>query len=173
MLKTLKVYVQHVLDSNCGFGVDIDGGERIFVPPNLVFKYGLSEGTCAQMRVIPNSSIKANHTKYQAVGIIAESVTHSVDAGAVYEKDAPRVIEARMEDRVLSLLSEPNNQYAHRAADIADKLDAENDEVQAALGKLHRDGEIWEAKICRLGTQKKASYCLWALDDDWFIPEFE
>lgn len=174
MLNTLKIYVQHVLvGKRCGFGVDIDQGERVFIPPNLVNKYDLAEGTLAQMRVIPNSSRMANATKYQVVGIIAESVTHSVDAGESREEETPRVVVAKMEDRILSLLSEPDNQFAHRATEIASKLDATNDEVQSALGKLHRDGEIWEAKVSRLGTQKKASYCLWALDDDWFVPEFE
>ena len=174
MLNTLKIYVQHVLvDKRCGFGVDIDQGERVFIPPNLVNKYDLAEGTLAQMRVIPNTSRMVNATKYQVVGVIAESVTHSVDAGESREEETPRVVVAKMEDRILGLLSEPDNQFAHRATEIASKLDADNDEVQLALGKLHRDGEIWEAKVSRLGTQKKASYCLWALDDDWFVPEFE
>tara|TARA_E500000318_G_scaffold109255_2_gene121830 strand:+ start:58 stop:582 length:525 start_codon:yes stop_codon:yes gene_type:complete len=174
MLNTLKIYVQHVLvGKRCGFGVDIDQGERVFIPPNIVNKYDLAEGTLAQMRVIPNSSKMVNSTKYQVVGVIAESVTHSVDAGESREEETPRVVVAKMEDRILSLLSETDNQFAHRATEIASKLDADNDEVQLALGKLHRDGEIWEAKVSRLGTQKKASYCLWALDDDWFVPEFE
>ena len=107
------------------------------------------------------------------MGVIAESVTHSVDAGESREEETPRVVVAKMEDRILGLLSETDNQFAHRATEIASKLDATNDEVQSALGKLHRDGEIWEAKVSRLGSQKKASYCLWALDDDWFVPEFE
>jgi hypothetical protein len=176
MLNTLKIYVQHVLvDKRCGFGVDIDQGERVFIPPNLVNKYGLAEGTLAQMRVIPNSSRMINSTKYQVVGVVAESVTHSVDTfdDDDEEEETPRVVVAKMEDRILSLLSETDNQFAHRATEIASKLGADNDEVQLALGKLHRDGEIWEAKVSRLGTQKKASYCLWALDDDWFVPEFE
>ena len=113
----------------------------------------------------------ANATKYQVVGVIAESVTHSVDT--YDDEETPRVVVAKMEDRILTLLSEADNQFAHRASEIASKLDASNDEVQSALGKLHRDGEIWEAKIERRGSQKKASYCLWALDDDWFVPEFE
>ena len=173
MLTTLKIYEQNVLvDKRCGCGVDIDHGGHVFIPPNLVNKYQLAEGTLAQMRVIPNTSRMANATKYQVVGIIAESVTHSVDAGDTH-KETPRVVVAKMEDRILSLLSEADNQFAHRATEIASKLDADNDEVQLALGKLHRDGEIWEAKISRLGSQKKASYCIWALDDDWFVPEFE
>lgn len=173
MLNTLKIYVQHVVvGKRCGFGVDIDQGERVFIPPNLVNKYDLAEGTLAQMRVIPNSSKMVNSTKYQVVGVVAESVTHSVDTFDD-EKETPRVVVAKMEDRILSLLSETDNQFAHRATEIASKLDADNDEVQLALSKLHRDGEIWEAKVSRLGTQKKASYCLWALDDDWFVPEFE
>ena len=95
MLNTLKIYVQHVLvDKRCGFGVDIDQGERVFIPPNLVNKYGLAEGTLAQMRVIPNTSRMANATKYQVVGVIAESVTHSVDAGEAYEEETPRVVVA-------------------------------------------------------------------------------
>ena len=114
-----------------------------------------------------------NSTKYQVVGVVAESVTHSVDTFDDDDEETPRVVVAKMEDRILSLLSETDNQFAHRATEIASKLDADNDEVQLALGKLHRDGEIWEAKVSRLGTQKKASYCLWALDDDWFVPEFE
>jgi hypothetical protein len=137
-----------------------------------VKKYRLAEGTLAQMRVIPNTSRMINSTKYQVVGVVAESVTHSVDTFDD-EEETPRVVVAKMEDRILSLLSETDNQFAHRATEIASKLDADNDEVQLALGKLHRDGEIWEAKVSRLGTQKKASYCLWALDDDWFVPEFE
>jgi len=174
MLNTLKIYVQHVLvDKKCGFGVDIDQGERVFIPPNLVKKYRLAEGTLAQMRVIPNTSRMINSTKYQVVGVVAESVTHSVDTFDDDDEETPRVVVAKMEDRILSLLSEADNQFAHRATEIASKLDADNDEVQLALGKLHRDGEIWEAKVSRLGTQKKASYCLWALDDDWFVPEFE
>jgi len=170
MLNTLKIYVQHVLkDKRCGFGVDLDQGERVFIPPNLVNRYRLAEGTCAQMRVIPNSTDKVNSTKYQVVGVVSESVTHSVDADDYFdEEEAPRVVEAKMEDRILTLLAEPDNQFAHRASDIASKLDVDNDEVQSALGKLHRDGEIWEAKVSRLGTQKKASYCLWALDDEYF-----
>ena len=174
MVNTLKLYVQHVLvGKRCGFGVAIVQGERVFIPPNLVNKYDLAEGTLAQMRVIPNSSKMVNSTKYQVVGVIAESVTHSVDAGESREEETPRVVVAKMEDRILSLLSETDNQFAHRATEIASKLGATNDEVQSALGKLHRDGEIWEAKVSRLGSQKKASYCLWALDDDWFVPEFE
>tara|TARA_R100000935_G_C2820128_1_gene159357 strand:- start:450 stop:983 length:534 start_codon:yes stop_codon:yes gene_type:complete len=175
MLDTIKVYVQRVLkDKACGFGVDVDSGERVFIPPNLVNKYRLTEGTCAQMQAIPNSSDKKNHTKFQVVGVIGESVTQMLDSDAEYEErfETPRVVEAKMEDRILSLLSSTDNQYAHRAAEVAEKLGAENDEVQSALGKLHRDGDIWEAKVERKGTQKKASYCLWALDDDWFVPEF-
>ena len=41
---------------------------------------------------------------------------------------------AKMEDRILSLLSETDNQYAHRATEIASKLDAANDEVQTSVG---------------------------------------
>ena len=33
---------------------------------------------------------------------------------------------------------------------------------------MHNAGDIWEAKIERKGTQDRASYVLWALDDELF-----
>jgi len=41
------------------------------------------------------------------------------------------------------------------------------------LQRMHTAGEIWEAKIERKGTQTKASYVLWALDDEWFALDYE
>jgi len=89
------------------------------------------------------------------------------------EEPSSKVQQATLEDRIMDLMRDEEHSYPHRVGELASKLTTDAASVQLALQRMHNAGEIWEAKIERKGTQTKASYVLWALDDEWFALDYE
>lgn len=151
-----------------GFAVTTDG-ESCFVGRNYIENTNLQEGDFFTARVAPNQNNHKANTPYKVVGKVA--VLDGLDP--FDETPSPRVQQATLEDRITALMRDEEHSYPHRVGELASKLTSDTAAVQLALQRMHTAGEIWEAKIERKGTQTKASYVLWALDDEWFALDYE
>lgn len=150
-----------------GFAVTSQG-EDCYIPKNQVDRAKLQEGDYFSARVTPNTKDRRDQTPLRVVGLIK-----ILDMDFVPDNQTPKVQQATLEDRIMDLMREDEHAYPHRVGELANKLTVDAGAVQLALQRMHTAGEIWEAKIERKGTQTKASYVLWALDDEWFALDYE
>ena len=151
-----------------GFGITTSG-EACFVGKNYIENNDLQEGDFFTARVAPNVGHHKTSTPYKVVGKVSR--LEGFDPFA--EEPSSKVQQATLEDRIMDLMRDEEHSYPHRVGELASKLTTDTASVQLALQRMHNAGEIWEAKIERKGTQTKASYVLWALDDEWFALDYE
>lgn len=151
-----------------GFAVTTEGAS-CFVGKNYIENNNLQEGDFFTARVAPNMGSHKANTPHKVVGKVV--LLDGIDP--FDETPSPRVQQATLEDRITALMRDEEHSYPHRVGELASKLTTDTASVQLALQRMHNAGEIWEAKIERKGTQTKASYVLWALDDEWFALDYE
>jgi hypothetical protein len=145
-----------------GFAVSTDG-ESCFVGKNYILQNDLKEGDFFTARVAPNAGHHIENTPHKVIGNVS-----LFDGETPFAEASPKVKQAALEDRIMALMRVEEHAYPHKVGELASKLTADAQAVQLALQRMHNAGEVWEAKIERKGTQTKASYVLWALDDEWF-----
>ena len=151
-----------------GFAVTTEGA-GCFVGKNYIENNNLQEGDFFTARVAPNMGSHKANTPHKVVGKVV--LLDGIDP--FDETPSPKVQQATLEDRITALMRDREHSYPHRVGELASKLTADTAAVQQALQRMHTAGEIWEAKVERKGTQTKASYVLWALDDEWFVFDYE
>jgi len=166
-----RVLVETVLDNvnDEGFGITMER-EKVFINPKIVRHLDIKVGDVIEALIAPNEKTKADTTPWTVCHI---SMTKVLPVEAPEEILSERQIEVSIEERITELLQKPENEYPHRVGEISEKLGIHTDQVQLALQRMHNAGDIWEAKIERKGTQDRASYVLWALDDELFSVECE
>ena len=167
-----RVLVETVLDkvNDEGFGITMER-EKVFINPKIVRELGLKVGDIIEALISPNKKARPDSNVPWTVCHVG--MTKVLPVEAPEEILSERQIEVSIEERIKELLIKPENEYPHRVGEISDKLDISTDQVQLALQRMHNAGDIWEAKIERKGTQDRASYVLWALDDELFSVECE
>ena len=159
-LNAQQVYITTRLDTDTSFGVRVDNGEQVFINAKLVRDKDLDAGDTRKLILTPNPSGKSD-TPWQAIGISIEDT--------VPEKPTPRVEEAKLEDRIMDLLSMwrtmsmPSPLRHWPRTWVSPKPRCSWPLVACTtLGRWPRRRSI--AK----GGQDKASWVLWAPSADWF-----
>jgi len=163
-----RILVETVLErvNDEGFGITLEH-EKVFINPKIVRELNLKVGDVIEALISPNTKARPDSNVPWAVCHVGMTKVLPVEA-LEEETLSERQIEVSIEERIKELLLKPENEYPHRVGEISDKLDISTDQVQLALQRMHNAGAIWEAKIERKGTQDRASYVLWALDDELF-----
>jgi hypothetical protein len=161
-METVNVFIETQLDTKTSFGARTDNGESVFVNARLAKKYDIVEDETYAMVVLPNAGADSSDTPWRAMGM---SMTNVAPAAVV---ETPRVVVAKLEDRIIKFLSNEDNQYPHRASELAEELGEEDMQMQATLNRMHLTGEIAKAQVWARGSQEKASFVLWAPSTDWF-----
>ena len=167
-----RILVETVLErvNDEGFGITLEH-EKVFINPKIVRELDLKVGDIIEALISANKKARPDSNVPWTVCHVGMTKVLPVDAPE--EILSERQIEVSIEERIKELLLKPENEYPHRVGEISDKLDISTDQVQLALQRMHNAGDIWEAKIERKGTQDRASYVLWALDDELFSVECE
>ena len=167
-----RILVETVLErvNDEGFVITLEH-EKVFINPKIVRELGLKVGDIIEALISPNKKARPDSNVPWTVCHVG--MTKVLPVEAPEEILSERQIEVSIEERIKELLLKPENEYPHRVGEISDKLDISTDQVQLALQRMHNAGDIWEAKIERKGTQDRASYVLWALDDELFSVECE
>ena len=83
-------------------------------------------------------------------------------------EETPRVVVAKLEDRIVEYFKVEHNQFAQTAPALAKALGEDDLHMQSTLVRMHNIGEVAKAQVWARGTQEKASTVLWALSIDWF-----
>jgi hypothetical protein len=166
-----RVLVETILDgvNHEGFGITQEQ-EKVFISPKIVKDLDIRVGDIIEALIAPNEKSKADSTPWM---VCHPSMTKVLPEEAPEEILSVRQIELSIEERITGLLQQSGNEYPHKVGELSEKLDINTDQVQLALQRMHNAGDIWEAKIERKGSQDRASYVLWALDDEWFAVECE
>jgi len=158
-LNAQQVYITTRLDTDTSFGVRVDNGEQVFINAKLVRDKDLDAGDTRKLILTPNPSGKSD-TPWQAIGISIEDT--------VPEKPTPRVVVAKLEDRIMDYFDVADNEHAITAPALAENMDVTEAEMQLALSRMHNAGEMAKAQVHCKGGQEKASWVLWAPSADWF-----
>jgi hypothetical protein len=162
-METVNVFIETQLGTKTSFGVRTDSGESVFVNARLVKKHGIVEDETYALVVLPNAGADSSDTPWRAMGM---SMTNVAPAAVV---ETPRVVVAKLEDRIIKFFDNEDNQYPHRASELADALNEEDLQMQVTLSRMHMTGEIAKAQVWAKGSQEKASFVLWAPSTDWFV----
>lgn len=161
-METVSVFIETQLDTRTSFGVRVDNGESVFINARLAKKYDIVEDETRAMVVLPNVGSDSDKTPWKAMSVSMTDTPKAVEP-------TPRVEKAKLEDRIMELFDEENNQYPHRASELADALGEEDLQMQVTLSRMHMTGEIAKAQVWAKGSQEKASFVLWAPSTDWFV----
>lgn len=160
---TAQVYIEHQLNTLTSFGVRADTGERVFINSKLVKKHSIGEEEIRELVLLPNADEGKYETPWRAIGV---SMNDAETVAPV--EPTPRVVVAKLEDRIMDHFAIEDNQYPHKASELAYVLGEEDLQMQTTLTRMHATGEIAKAQVWAKGTQEKASFVLWAPETDWF-----
>lgn len=160
-METVSVFIETQLDTKTSFGVRVDNGESVFVNARLAKRHNIMEDETWDMVVLPNVGEDSANTPWKAITL---SMKETLKAAA----ETPRVEVAKLEDRIMALFGLEDNQYPHRASELAEELGEEDLHMQQTLSRMHMTGEVAKAQVWARGTQEKASFVLWAPSTDWF-----
>ena len=161
-LTSVEVYIENLLDTDTGFGSRVDNGEQVFINSRITRKFNVVEGQLRKFTVVPNDPSRTTQTPWRALGISMDDIVPQID------EPTPRVEVAKLEDRIMDHFAVEDNQYPHKASELADALGEEDLQMQMTLSRMHMTGEIAKAQVWAKGTQDKASFVLWAPSTDWF-----
>jgi len=166
-----RVLVETILDgvNHEGFGITQEQ-EKVFISPKIVKDLDIRVGDIIEALIAPNEKSKSDSTPWAVCHV---GMTKVLPVEAPEEVLSERQIELSIEERITELLLKPENEYPHKVGEMSEKLGITTDQVQLALQRMHNAGDIWEAKIERKGSQDRASYVLWALDNELFSVECE
>jgi hypothetical protein len=160
-METVGVFIETQLDTKTSFGVRVDNGESVFINARLAKKHNIVEDETWDMVVLPNVGEDNANTPWKAM-------TLSVEETLKVTEETPRVVVAKLEDRILEYFKVEDNQFPHTAPTLAEELGENDLHMQQTLSRMHMTGEISKAQVWARGTQEKASSVLWAPSTDWF-----
>lgn len=161
-METVSVFIENQLDTKTSFGVRVDNGESVFINARLAKKYDIVEDETRAMVVLPNVGSDSDKTPWKAMSMSMTDTPKDMEP-------TPRVEKAKLEDRIMELFDEEENQYPHKASELADMLGEEDLQMQMTLSRMHMTGEIAKSQVWAKGSQEKASFVLWAPSTDWFV----
>jgi F420-0:gamma-glutamyl ligase len=160
-METVDVFVETQLDTKTSFGVRVDNGESVFINARLSKKHNIVEDETYTLVLLPNAGSDNSNTPWKAMGVSMTNIAPDL-------KETPRVVVAKLEDRIMDMFKIEANQFAHTAADLAEEMGVGDTEMQLVLSRMHNAGEMAKAQVYARGKQDKASTVLWAPDMAWF-----
>tara|TARA_R110002153_G_scaffold3227_5_gene15660 strand:+ start:2415 stop:2903 length:489 start_codon:yes stop_codon:yes gene_type:complete len=160
-METIGVFIETQLDTKTSFGVRVDNGESVFINARLAKKHNIIEDETWDMVVLPNVGEDNANTPWKAMTLSMKETLKATE-------ETPRVVVAKLEDRILEYFKVEDNQFPHTAPALAEELGENDLHMQQTLSRMHMTGEISKAQVWARGTQEKASSVLWAPSTDWF-----
>ena len=160
-METIGVFIETQLDTKTSFGVRVDNGESVFINARLAKKHNIIEDETWDMVVLPNVGEDSANTPWKAMTLSMKETLKATE-------ETPRVVVAKLEDRIVEYFKVEHNQFAQTAPALAKALGEDDLHMQSTLVRMHNIGEVAKAQVWARGTQEKASTVLWALSIDWF-----
>jgi len=158
-MERVEVFCKSIIRTGSAFGLRIDTGEQVFIPPALTRGTVLYEGETREMVVVPNAHKDAT-TEWFCVRICEADET----------KPAPQPVMS-IDDRALHFLREASSYYS--TPEVAAELRTDTSLAHNALLRLFNQGKIAKADVYGSGGQSRPSFCLWASSAKVFLGEEE
>lgn len=168
----MRVMIESVSASGSAFGTT-EGGDTVFLNKRLVDRVDLDMGDVVEAYVIPNFEDKRQSIPWRAVRVSPnkESVDTPVPAipvPAIPVTGGKARSSSVIDAEILAYLGEEEVAY-WTTADLAGAVDADTVTVANSCTRLFSRGLIAKADVHARPDQKRASFCLWALDTGSFL----
>jgi hypothetical protein len=161
----LRVMIESISGTGSAFGAS-EGGDTVFMNKRLVDRVGLEVGDVVDAEVIPNFEDKRQSIPWRAVRVskMGEGITPAPVA-----EEAPARTSADLDQEILRILSETDDEY-WTSPDLAGSGATNTDtaSVSNSCNRLFQQGLISKADVHARPGQKRASFCLWAIDVSGF-----
>lgn len=149
----VEIVVHHKLPSDTSFAVRKDNGEGVFVSSNIVKRNNMEIGASYYATLVPNAN--SEH-----VSRTPWFVTFAKDA--IDDEEEMPSPELSFDDLAKRCHAQIINDGYQTTTEIASAIGAPVESVGSALMSLHSDGKIARADIYKTGSQKRASFRIWA-----------
>lgn len=180
--KIAEFAVTTILDTGTGFGILLENSEeQVFIPGSLGDRVPYNPGDLLRGRLIPNRAHVFDPEKAKWMAIFIEQVPLE-DPRAIYEPEPEQEPASEpvkpLAERILDVMDrDPGGLWTvKQLADIlfeGDYTDAQRVSVKDTLERLHKNGHrksnVLRVQMSRTGTQSKASFVGYALDESDFI----
>ena len=164
-METQQITITNIITSGSGFGVTPDGISA-FIPERVIQASGADIGQVFSAHLIQNDLNRSGRTPLLAVRLDREG---SEEAEAP-KKRATKAPSRRCEDtrrKVLDMLEG----HMMTSAEIGDALGTDAIGAKDVLKGMWEKGDIAKAVVYANGSQKRASFVMWALNADDFFGE--
>lgn len=160
-----QITITNIITSGSGFGVTPDGISA-FIPERVIQASGADIGQVFSAHLIQNDLNRSGRTPLLAVRLDREG---SEEAEAP-KKRATKAPSRRCEDtrkKVLDMLEG----HMMTSAEIGEALGTDAIGAKDVLKGMWEKGDIAKAVVYANGSQKRASFVMWALNADDFFGE--
>lgn len=164
-METQQITITNIITSGSGFGVTPDGISA-FIPERVIQASGADIGQVFSAHLIQNDLNRSGRTPLLAVRLDREE---SEEAEAP-KKRATKAPSRRCEDtrqKVLDMLEG----HMMTSAEIGEALGTDAIGAKDVLKGMWEKGDIAKAVVYANGSQKRASFVMWALNADDFFGE--
>ena len=164
-METQQITITNIITSGSGFGVTPDGISA-FIPERVIQASGADIGQVFSAHLIQNDLNRSGRTPLLAVRLDREG---SEEAPAP-KKRATKAPSRRCEDtrkKVLDMLEG----HMMTSAEIGEALGTDAIGAKDVLKGMWEKGDIAKAVVYANGSQKRASFVMWALNADDFFGE--
>ena len=164
-METQQITITNIITSGSGFGVTPDGISA-FIPERVIQASGADIGQVFSAHLIQNDLNRSGRTPLLAVRLDREGS----EEAAAPKKRATKAPSRRCEDtrkKVLDMLEG----HMMTSAEIGDALGTDAIGAKDVLKGMWEKGDIAKAVVYANGSQKRASFVMWALNADDFFGE--
>lgn len=151
----MRVMIESIAATGSAFGTNEDG-DTVFLNRRLVDKVGLEMGDVVNADAVPNYEDKRESIPWRGVRVSMPEV----------EEVKVRTSE-ELDQEIIEHLSDEEVTYWTNT-DLADASNADTVTVGKSCNRLFQRGLIAKADVHARPGQKRASFCLWALDVEGF-----
>ena len=165
-MKNATVALTHKLPTDTSFGVDVNTGEQVFIPAQIVRGSKLDINDVFDCVLLPNAADMAGGTPFQ-VFKLADQTPQAVEPFKLVEPIAANndeIDEAIIDWLALNFFAKTSEVFK-----ALPDLNTTEKQVGNRLLALFNAGKIAKADVFAAGGQARASFCLWATDADSFI----
>ena len=164
-IQTDQLTITNIIPTGTGFGVT-SSGINVFVPPRVISAAGAEIGDVFTANLVNNDFNPSGRTPLIAVRLEREEKEDRNEAIKPCNKALScRSVDARQ--KVLDML----DKNIMTTAEIGDAFGISALGAKDILKSMWDKGEIAKATVYANGTQKRASFVIWALHVDDFLGE--
>lgn len=167
-METQQITITNIITSGSGFGVTPDGISA-FIPERVIQASGADIGQVFSAHLIQNDLNRSGRTPLLAVRLDRNG-TEATEVAEAPKKRATKAPSRRCEDarqKVLDML----DGHMMTSAEIGDALNTDAVGAGSFLHGMWEKGDIAKAVVYANGSQKRASFVMWALNADDFFGE--